>query len=556
MKRWLLPWLFFLLFPVATTGREATAAEQPTPTFETSRLAVAPLESRGLPADSILPDSTCLPADSARLPARTIRLSRGRHSVYQWLGQITHLTGYLFIYDSRTIDNERIVRLRGGDYLLAEAIRRITGNDQIRPRMIGNHILLQSPDQPAPSCPTSDTLSPALAASYFTIEGRLQDRYNGEPIAYGSIGLKEIPLGTISNQNGEFRLLVNDSLRQATVLFSHLGYRPEEMNCEELRKGHLFITLEPKVIPIQEVVIRRANPLRLIQAMRAKIETNYSGKSVYHTTFYREGVEQKKKFVSLTEAVFKIRKTPYGRPGGSDQVKLLKMRKISNRQEKDTLVTKMKSGIWACLYLDVVKHFPDFLEPGAEELYQYAHTDMTVVDDRLANVISFEQRRGIEVPLYKGLLYIDTENDALIRAEFELNPRFIRKAAGMLVEKKSRQLNITPSRVMYSVAYKPWNGTYYIHHLRGDLYFKIKKRRQLFNTAPLHTWFEMVTCKTDTFDTNRFSRGEALPTRTIFSDTHFTYDAAFWQHFNVILPEEKLSEAIEKISSKIEETGE
>lgn len=556
MKRWFLSWLSFLLFLVATTGREASAAERPTPTFETSRLSVPPLESPRLPAASILPDSTHLPADSVRLPALTVRLSRGRHSVYQWLGQITHLTGYLFIYDSRTIDNERIVRLPAGDYLLAEAIRRITGNDHIRSRIIGNHILLQTPGQPPADTAAPDTLSVAPAASYYTIQGRLQDRYSGEPIAYGSIGLKEVPLGTISNQNGEFRLLISDTLGKATVLFSHLGYRPEEMNSEQLRKGHLFITLEPKVIPIQEVVIRRANPLKLIQAMRAKIETNYSGKSVYHTTFYREGVEQKKKFVSLTEAVFKIRKTPYDRPGGSDQVKLLKMRKISNRQEKDTLITKMKSGIWACLYLDVVKHFPDFLEPGAEELYQYAHTDMTVVDDRLANVISFEQREGIDTPLYKGLLYMDTENDALIRAEFEINPRFIRKAAGMLVEKKSRELNITPSRVMYSVTYKLWNGTYYIHHLRGDLHFKIKKRRQFFNTTPLHTWFEMVTCKTDTFDSSRFSRAEALPTRTIFSDTDFTYDAAFWKHFNVILPEEKLSDAIEKISSKIEETGE
>lgn len=548
--------LSLLLFSASATGREASGAARPPATFPMAGLSASSTLGSPFLTESFLNDSAGLPADSVRLSDKTVRLSRGRHSIYKWLGQITALTGYLFIYDSRTIDNERIVRLPGGTYALTEAIRLITGNEEISPRLVGNHILLQTPDQLPVTLPAADTLSDAPKTSYFTITGRLQDRYSGEPIAYGSIGLKEIPLGTISNQNGEFRLLISDSLRQATVLFSHLGYRPEEMDCEQLRKGHLFITLEPKVIPIQEVVIRRANPLRLIQEMTAKIKTNYSGKGVYHTTFYREGVEQKKRFVSLTEAVFKIRKTSYHRPGGSDQVKLLKMRKISNRQEKDTMITKMKSGIWACLYLDVVKHFPDFLEPGAAETYQYAHTDMTVVDDRLANVIAFEQREGIEVPLYKGLLYIDTENDALIRAEFEINPRFIRKAANMLVEKKSRQLHITPSRVMYSVTYKPWNGTYYIHHIRGDLHFKIKKRRQFFNTTPLHTWFEMVTCKTDTFETSRFSRGETLSTRTVFSDTRFAYDAAFWEHFNVILPEEKLSDAIEKISSKIEETGE
>ena len=98
-------------------------------------------------------------------------------------------------------------------------------------------------------------------------------------------------------------------------------------------------------------------------------------------------------------------------------------------------------------------------------------------------------------------------------------------------------------------------GTYYINHIRGDLHFKIKKRRQLFNTNILHTWFEMVTCKIDTANVNRFSRIESLPTRTVFSDTHFNYDEGFWGDFNVILPEDKLNEAISRITSKIEETN-
>lgn len=549
MKRWLFFPLCWLLFAGTTTGREATQRERP-PVSTSPGLPPAPLSSTGLRLST-----DTLPPDSLGWPLPSVRLSRGRHSVYQWLARITDSTGYLFIYDSRTIDNDRIVRLGGGDYALPDLIRRITGNPAIEARRIGNHILLQPGTGRSAGPVVSPDLPDRSDPVYFTVEGKLQDRYSGEPIAYGSIGLKEVPLGTISNQNGEFRLLIPDSLRQASLLFSHLGYRPEEIGCGELEKGHLLIALEPKVIPIQEVVIRRTNPLRLIEEMVAHTQANYPQKQVYHTTFYREGVELKKRFVSLTEAVFKIRKTPYYQQAAADQVKLLKMRKIFNRQEKDTMVTKMKSGIWACLYLDVMKHWPDFLEPGSENTYQYVHTDITVIDERLANVVSFEQRQGVNEPFYKGLLYIDMENAALIRAEFEINPRYIRRAAAMLVERKSRELRIIPTQVKYTVTYKPWNGTYYIHRVRGDLHFKIKKRKQLFNTTSLHTWFEMVTCKTDTFDVTRFSRSETLPTQTIFSETHFTYDAGFWEHFNVILPEESLSDAIEKITAQIEETG-
>lgn len=498
---------------------------------------------------SVLP----LYADSGDVLNRKIHLSIRKGTVYKLLGQITERTGYLFIYDSKIIQNDEIVRIKPGDYTVGEALRLIIHDPAIQPQVIGNHILLQQFAAAPPPAAAPDSLRPH-PSSYFTMEGILQDRYTGEAIAFGSIGLKEAPIGTISNQNGEFRLHIPDSLRQAHLYFSHLGYQPQEIACSVFEGHSLSISLEPKVISIQEVIVRRVHALQLIQQMMEQIETNYSRQPVYLTTFYREGIERKKDFVSLTEAVFKIYKTPYQAFASADQVKLLKMRRISNQQEKDTLITRMKSGINACLMLDLMKHPPDFLSPDGDRFYTYAHTDIAVVDDRLANVISFEQRTHTDIPLYKGDLYIDTDNNALLRATFEINPRYIKKAAGMFVEKKSKDLRITPEKVIYTITYKPWNGIYYINHIRGDLHFKIKKRRQLFNTTSLHTWFEMVTCKTDTLHVNRFARSETLPTRSVFSETHFTYDESFWGGFNVILPEDKLSEAISKISSKIEET--
>ena len=233
------------------------------------------------------------------------------------------------------------------------------------------------------------------------------------------------------------------------------------------------------------------------------------------------------------------------------------MRRIISQREKDTIIARMKSGIGASLHLDLIKEMPDFLLANDNiEEYTYASTDITVIDNRLANVIYFEQRENIHAPLYRGELYIDSENNALLRARFEINPKYIKQTVGMLVEKKSRNLKITPQRVTYTVTYKPYNGQYYINHVRGDLYFKIKRRKQLFGTFPLHTWFEMVTCKVDTDQVSRFTRNEALPTRTVFAETEFTYDEKFWGNFNVIPPEEQLNEAIGKISSKIEETEE
>lgn len=484
-----------------------------------------------------------------------VQLPAGKETVYQLLSRITEQTGYLFIYDSRLIDNEQIISVERGEYTVKKAIRLIIPDSTIRPRCVGNHILLQRTQEPPDTLSLPKPVSVPAGPPHFTIEGVLLNRYTDEVIPFGSVGIRKAAIGTITNQNGEFRLHVPDSLREASLSFSHVGYQPQEVACSGL-KGHFQeIRLEPKVIPIQEVIIRRVNPVQLIQNMLLKVEQNYSSKAVYLTTFYREGIERKKNFISLTEAVFRIYKTPYRTYASPDQVKLLKMRRISNQQEKDTMITKMKSGINACLMLDLMKHPADFLSPDGDQFYIYTHTDIAVVDNRLANVISFEQKPQVNTPLYKGEVYIDTENDALLQATFEINPQYIKKAAGMFVEKKSKHLRITPEKVIYTITYKPWNGIYYINHIRGDLHFKIKKRRQFFNATSLHTWFEMATCKTDTLQVTRFSRNETVPTRSVFSETHFTYDPGFWGDFNVILPEDKLSDAISRISLKIEETG-
>ena len=125
----------------------------------------------------------------------------------------------------------------------------------------------------------------------------------------------------------------------------------------------------------------------------------------------------------------------------------------------------------------------------------------------------------------------------------------------MLIVKKSRFYELEPQSVRYTVSYKQLNGKYYVNHIRGDLDFKVKRKKHLFGSSQLHTWFEMVTCKIDTEQVTRFTKNEVLPTRTVFAETNFSYDENFWGDFNTIIPEEKLNEAITRISSKIEETG-
>jgi len=492
-------------------------------------------------------------ADGSDVLERIIRLPKMKGTVYALLGKVSEQSGYLFVYDSKVVNNDAVVKTKGRNCTVRQAIYEIIGNKTLELKVIGQHILILPPSEKAVrEHKVSETPGPAFSV----LTGTLLDKETGEPVANASVIIQGTSIGNVTNKNGEFRLHLPDSLKNSILSFSHLGYLAQHIEAATLAGRSNVLSLEPKVVPLQEVLIRLVEPRKLLREMLGHRKDNYSLNPVYLTTFYREGVQLKNKFQNLTEAVFKVYKPSVGEENLSDQVKLLKMSRIDNRESSDTLVTKMRAGIQACLQLDVMKELPDFLSVDAEDNpYVYTSGDITFIDDRCVNVVYFEQKPEIKGPLYCGALYIDAENNALVQARIEIQPKYIKDATRIFVVRQAQRVNLTAQKVVYTITYKPWNGTYYIHHIRGDLYFKMKKKRVLFSNSTVHTWFEMVTCRVDNENVVRFSRSERLPTRTVLADENFRYDESFWEDFNIIPLEEELSKIIEKVALKIEKIG-
>lgn len=275
--------------------------------------------------------SVPLKADGNDALDRLIKLPKSKETIYHLLEKVSEQSGFLFIYDSDLIENEREVRLKDGKYTVRQAIYEITGNKQLKLRVIGNHILIYRSADPAEESPSLPSL-PSDSTRYFVLEGLLLDKNTKEPIPNSSVSVTGTSIGSVANQNGGFRLIVPDSLQQSEVSFTHVGYERLILDASLLAGRHSTLTLEPRVIAIQEVIIRAPNPIRLLNEMLEKRLKNYPQESAYLTSFYREGVEWKNKFEGLTEAIFKVHKTPYLRHQLPDQVKLLKMRRISNNE--------------------------------------------------------------------------------------------------------------------------------------------------------------------------------------------------------------------------------
>lgn len=485
---------------------------------------------------------------------KAISLPKSKGTVYEMLNIISETSGMLFIYNNKTLDNNKKAKIEKGKNTLKQAILDVTQKPDLKMKVIGNHILLYTETTEAPKTIPSVQETDSIKQPFIKIEGEIKDQDSFEPLPFTSVTLNDNSIGTVANQNGQFVLKIPDSLKYGTVRFSYVGYESKDIPVELLTEGNMDVFLNIKVVSIQEIIINIVNPLKIVNEMLEKRSENYSGKPLHFTAFYREGIDYKNGFINLTEAVFNIYKHPFYSEK-DDQVKLLKMRKISNKNINDSILLKLKAGISASLLLDLIKNLPDFLETEGGSLYNYAKIDMTTIDSKPTHVIAFEQKPETKEPLYKGELYIDAENSVLSSAHFEINPLYIKKAKSSLVVKQSKGMDITPKGAVYTVSYKEFSGKYYLHYIRGDLSFTIRKKGWFFNrSSTINSFFEMVVSKVDTTDTKPFSPKESLPTSKIFSETKYSYDPNFWENFNIIPPEQKLSNEIERISSKIEES--
>jgi hypothetical protein len=476
---------------------------------------------------------------------RVVHMAKSRGRVYELLGMLSAKTGKMFIYDSDVINNDRKTKIAGGDYTLEQAVAIIVGDSRVKLKEIGNHVLIDFvKDENALTVRVHHS-------SYEVIEGKIIDVTTREPIEYATVSIYDSSVGVVANSDGYFRLSIPDSLSGRNVMFSHLGYQTKVLNVELLRQQKCTVELPEYVTTLQEIVVRMKNPILLLDEMTEHKQFNYPVSPYRMTAFYREGVEYNNHFVKLSEGVFDVYKPPYY-SSEREQVKLLKKRVISLRNNKDSVVTRIKAGIEACMILDIIKGLPDFMQ-FPNDSYNYFSTGITTVDDRTANTIYFEQKHHVNEPLYCGELYIDSENHALLGSNFEINPKYVSAATDMFIERKAKGLRIVPQKISYNVTYKRVNGRYYVNYVRGDMKLKIKTDRMFFSSSHTHLWFEMATCDVDTANVVKYSRKDLISKTTIFDEDNYVRDDDFWAHLNVIPMESGLEKSIGNISLKIEE---
>jgi len=466
------------------------------------------------------------------------------------LNFITRQTGYYFTYDSRLIDPERKTELNFTDTKLNVILWTMLNNDSLEFSVFDKYIIISKTVPPPVS--KIDSLP---GAGIKVISGSISDEETGEPLPFATIGLKNKGRGTVTNTNGEFQLKLTPDCINDTLSISYLGFTGREIPVRQAAGSNFRILMKREFIPIPEIIIRTQSPQEIIFKTVSSIPRNYGNTPALLTGFYREGVMKKNEVQVYSEAVLQIFKSAYSGSFLGDQVKVFKSRKIENMDFSDTLAVRLKAGLSTCLELDGAKNLFDFINRASMPKYSYRISDIVTYDEEAAWMIDFEQKEDTENPLYRGSIYINTDDFAILSADFEVNPKSLHKLRDSFILSSSGRFETWPVSAKYNISYRKIGSRYFLNHVRGDLLFLSKQNKKLFNSQ-FRVFFELAITGMSTENVVRFEREELSPIHSVFSKTIEKYDPDFWQNQDFLKPEENLLQALKNINVRLLEFSE
>ncbi len=385
-----------------------------------------------------------------------------------------------------------------------------------------------------------------VAQDFITVTGTVTDRQTRQPLPYASVVAGTV--GTVTNEQGRFTLKVNPATKELTI--SLIGYRSSNVSI----KGDgqtLAVGLQPQDVTLNEVVVNNLSAENLVYEALRKISLNYSNTPTSYKGFYREVIQKRRQYLSISEAVVEMYKTPYDNNIMFDAVSIMRGRRMMNMKSSDTIAVKVMGGPTLPIYADVVKNQELHFYPNDLSSFAYAYLGDEQLDDRPHYVVRMSPVKTQPYALFYATLYIDQRTLAFTRADLHLDMSNRHKAASTMLLHRPQGLQFTPIELTFNIFYRTEGGVTYLNYIRNEMRFKCDWRRRLF-ASPFTVVSEFVV--TDIMPEPKTIRGRDSFRRhdSLYDNVEFFSEPDFWGPDNIIEPSEPLNRAIERLRRSVE----
>lgn len=351
-----------------------------------------------------------------------------------------------------------------------------------------------------------------LSFAQTIISGKIVDE-NNEPIPFVHLHIENTTLGTVSNENGQFRLVCDNGIEKKPVIISALGYRTKKIF---LKEGIHTLSLAPEITQLKGVTLVPMDYGReLINKAIKAIPNNYPKVEERHTGFIREttGWKNNKIPIYIAEAVLESIKKPYSKKHLSGNVKLDEFRKYVSGQ-LDSLITRIHAGTHHIHRFDIVARREAFL--GNPNSFEYKIKDTLRQRNENIYKIHFQNKNGLS-----GHVYILDSSFAIVKAEV-------------------KDLSFTSWLNMNGRQYLNYTVTY--EQGEDNIWrFKHSHYETAFNEKGkvLELRSDYVTTKIEPNSLD-IPYAERFQFADILLDKPKQYSPDFWSNYNIILSDEKV----------------
>jgi TonB-dependent starch-binding outer membrane protein SusC len=134
---------------------------------------------------------------------------------------------------------------------LSVVLNRIFANTNLKYEVLGKHILLTEKDGLLSSTPSVSAPKSIGSEKPFIITGKVINE-NEEPLVGASIILRGTTKGIISDENGDYKLEIDDSEKNKALIFSFVGY---EKQIVDIEKRNVINVVMVESTALSEVVV-------------------------------------------------------------------------------------------------------------------------------------------------------------------------------------------------------------------------------------------------------------------------------------------------------------
>jgi hypothetical protein len=372
-----------------------------------------------------------------------------------------------------------------------------------------------------------------------TITAKVTDAETGESLGFASVSLKGKPIGTITNEEGDFDFHIPTDFRNDLLVISMMGYESYEAPAWTLLDGKdQIIKLRKSILYLDEVVVSETlKGSDILQIALSSVDKNYPTKPYMMEGFYRDLKKMGGTYISLLEAAVKIYDENYSAPRNKfkllERVNLVEVRrslgygnKFTDYFDEDNLLEE--------LLLNNTIRYRQF--PEEEEFF------LTLKRGK----DSYSNGRPIYVitsgsEYYSLTLFIDKKNYGIIHLEYEKNQE---DALG-----KRRGLESKFASVKKIVDFKSYQGKMYLNYITVDSkinWYDIKTKHLQFETTLRQQLLvnEVHPNTAEWIGTTKKMKDYGLQYQDL------PYNKTFWDNYNVIKEsplEKKIVEDLERV---------